>query len=75
MQIEYNNITNALGSELDILLKEPIENIGKVTSARIAEGIKRVRAGNLFIEPGFDGQYGTVKIFNKKENYGQKKLF
>ena len=75
VQIEYNNITNALGSELDILLKEPIENIGKVTSARIAEGIKRVRAGNLFIEPGFDGQYGTVKIFNKKENYGQKKLF
>ncbi|MCK5320708.1 DNA helicase UvrD [Candidatus Parcubacteria bacterium] len=75
VQMEYNSITNALGPELDILLKEPIENIGKVTSARIAEGIKRVRAGNLFIEPGFDGQYGIVKIFSEEEKSKQGKLF
>ena len=75
VQIEYNNIINALGSELNILLKEPIENIQKVTLARIAEGVKRARAGNLFVEPGFDGQYGVVKIFSEEEKSKQGKLF
>ena len=33
----------------------------------IAEGIKRVREGRLYIEPGYDGLYGKVKIFEEGE--------
>ena len=29
----------------------------------IAEAVKRMRAGQLNIEPGYDGEYGTVHVF------------
>ena len=44
----------------------------------IVEGIMRVREGKLHIEPGFDGEYGHVKIFEeaeRKEISKQKSLF
>jgi uncharacterized protein (TIGR00375 family) len=63
VQIEYNKIIKELGSELYILIDAPMEDIKKVALPGIAEGIKRVREGKLIIEPGFDGQYGVVKIF------------
>jgi PHP family Zn ribbon phosphoesterase len=37
-----------------------------------------VRAGNVYIVPGYDGEYGKVKIFEeveRKEIKGQKRLF
>ena len=30
---------------------------------RLAEGIERVRSGDIHIEPGFDGQFGVVKVW------------
>jgi PHP family Zn ribbon phosphoesterase len=44
-----------------------IEQLKKIGQGEVVEGIKRVRAGKLFIEPGYDGIYGKVKIFNGKE--------
>ena len=42
----------------------------------IVEGIKRVREGKVHISPGFDGEYGKIKIFNDDERMNfQKKLF
>jgi PHP family Zn ribbon phosphoesterase len=42
----------------------------------MAEGILRARAGQVKIKPGFDGQYGEIKIFNEEERGSfQKKLF
>jgi PHP family Zn ribbon phosphoesterase len=46
---------------------------------RVAEGIIRVRAKDLAINPGFDGEYGTIQIFSPQpENQmvsGQMSLF
>jgi len=75
VQLEYNNLINNLGSELNILLKKDLEDIKKVTTPEIAEGIRRVRNGELNIKPGFDGQYGEIKIFKDEEKEsGQLKL-
>ncbi|OIO06520.1 DNA helicase UvrD [Candidatus Falkowbacteria bacterium CG_4_9_14_3_um_filter_36_9] len=63
VQIEYNNLIKKLGSELHILLEAPLADIAQVANTNLAEGIKRVREGNLIISPGFDGQYGQIKIF------------
>jgi len=70
VQQEYNSLINTLGSELNILLKEDLENIKKLVKPEIAEGIRRVRNGELYIKPGFDGQYGYVKIFKDEEKEG-----
>ncbi len=71
----YNNLIDNLGTELDILLNVPIEKIKKNSSSLIALGVERVRTGKLIIKPGFDGQYGEVKIFKLEELEKQPSLF
>jgi len=76
VQSEYNSIIKKVGTEMKVLLDEPLENLEKITGSSIVEGIKRVREGKLFINPGFDGQYGTINIFSPQEKAdNQQKLF
>ncbi len=74
-QMEYNNIIKQLGSELYILMDAPLADIKTAASPMIAEGIKRAREGKLIISPGFDGQYGTVKIFSEEDKSSERILF
>jgi PHP family Zn ribbon phosphoesterase len=65
--VQYINMIKNLGTEIDILMNRPISEFeGKKIdlNPRIIEGISRMRAGELIITPGFDGQYGKVKIFD-----------
>jgi len=76
VQSEYNNLIKNIGNELFILTKAALDKINKITCPEITEGIRRVRKGDLIIEPGFDGQYGEVKIFKSEEKKDkQSKLF
>jgi len=50
-----------------ILRKTKLEDISQQFGSLLAEAISRVRQGQLTVEPGFDGQYGLVKIFNSQE--------
>ena len=77
VQREYEALISQAGNELDILMNIEIEKLVQITKPRIAEGIKRVREGNLLIDPGFDGQYGKVSIFgdSEKKNSSQAGLF
>jgi uncharacterized protein (TIGR00375 family) len=75
---EYMNLLTALGNEFGILLKLPVDEIGKVASAPLTEAIRKTRSGEVSIEPGFDGEYGKIRVFEKvgrKEPKGQKPLF
>ncbi len=60
---EYQSLVNKLGSEFSILLKTKIEEIVKAAGEKLAEGVIRVRSGEIRINPGFDGEYGTVRIW------------
>ncbi|MBI2589127.1 DNA helicase UvrD [Candidatus Saccharibacteria bacterium] len=64
---QYERLLEALGNELEILLDAPPETIESASSPIIAEAIKRVRSGQLHIEPGYDGQYGTVHVFSDED--------
>ncbi|MDD5071941.1 MAG: endonuclease Q family protein [Patescibacteria group bacterium] len=76
VQAEYNSLIKKGGTEMNILLNEPLENLASMTLPIIVKGIKRVREGKLIVEPGFDGQYGVVKIFTAKEKEDkQPKMF
>jgi uncharacterized protein (TIGR00375 family) len=65
VQIEYKKCIEKIGTEFYILLEADIKEIKKNTLPEIAEGIKRVRKGDLQITPGFDGQYGEIEIFSE----------
>ena len=71
---EYNRLTERLGSELAVLLKtDPLE-IAKIAGEKIAQGIKKVRDGEIVVDPGYDGVFGTVKIWGEKEAEEKKQM-
>jgi len=67
VQTEFDSIISKSKNELDVLINAPLEDLKTITLPEIVEGIKRVREQSLIIEPGFDGQYGKVKIFSDNE--------
>jgi len=77
VQAEYERLVKSGQSEFNILVKMPIDELAKITEPTIAEGIKRVREGKITALAGYDGVYGTVKVFDerKKGGNGQKSLF
>ncbi len=75
----YEALLKSAENELAILLKLPLEDIAAFAEEEIVYGIKRVRNGELTIQPGFDGVYGKVAVFKESERNGeqvnQQKLF
>jgi PHP family Zn ribbon phosphoesterase len=68
----FGKICLELGPELQILLKTPVGEIRGIVGDKIAEGIERVRKGAIEVEPGYDGEYGRVKIFGEKASEKEK---
>ena len=68
---EYKNLIEKFNSEFEVLLNASREDLEEFTLPEIAEGIIRTREGKVFIEPGYDGVYGKIRIFSEGE---QKKL-
>jgi uncharacterized protein (TIGR00375 family) len=65
---EYQRLTDRVANEFTLLLETPLDVIAKEASTPlVAEAIRRVREGKLHIVPGYDGIYGTVKIFDASE--------
>lgn len=64
---EYRRLCAAFGSEFEILLHVPVDQIKDNAQERIALAIDRMRRGDLFINPGYDGEFGTVRIFEEKK--------
>ena len=66
-QVRYEALVHALGSELHILRSLPIEQIESAAGKAVAEGIRRMRAGEIELSPGFDGEYGKVSLMTEDE--------
>lgn len=64
---EYQNMLKKLGPEFSILRDIPLEEIRSVSGILISEGIGRLREGKVTRIPGFDGQYGTIRLFTPEE--------
>ncbi len=65
---EYENLIGGLGSEFKILLEASRQDLESASLPEIAEGIMRIREGRVFVEPGYDGVYGKIRIFSKGES-------
>jgi superfamily I DNA/RNA helicase/PHP family Zn ribbon phosphoesterase len=70
-----NALVASLGPELRVLTEVPLDEVAAVAVAALGPGrgpalpeaLRRLRAGEVTREPGFDGQYGTVRLFEAKE--------
>ncbi len=67
VQGPYFRLIDEVGSEFDLLLRADLTSIAKVAGERVATGIDRVRQGKLTIDPGYDGVFGVVKIWDDGE--------
>jgi PHP family Zn ribbon phosphoesterase len=63
----FDDLCAKFGSELNVLLKTSVQDLEKEAGQRVAEGVDKVRRGSIVILPGFDGQYGIVKIWDDKK--------
>ena len=68
----YNKAIKALGPELSILLDFPLDKIETAGVPMLSEAIEKMRQGEIHVEPGFDGEYGKVRIFSQKEREALK---
>lgn len=68
---QYDELIRKLGPEFFILREAPLQEIemasGPSAGPYIAESIRRLRCGKVQIQPGFDGQFGRIKIIDQGE--------
>ncbi|PIP62297.1 DNA helicase UvrD [Candidatus Roizmanbacteria bacterium CG22_combo_CG10-13_8_21_14_all_35_9] len=80
-QKEYERLTANFATEFDILLRKPYQEIESFAGEKLRQAIETVRERKVFVDPGYDGVFGQVKIFqktnedNKKEQTTQQALF
>ncbi len=63
----YDQAIAKLGAELAILQAVPVEDIAHAGSTLLAEAITRLRAGQVIRDPGYDGEYGVIRLFEESE--------
>ncbi|MDP8254765.1 MAG: UvrD-helicase domain-containing protein [Candidatus Alcyoniella australis] len=63
----YFDVLQKLGPELDVLRSAPIESLRSIDQPLVAAGVDRARRGEVHIDAGYDGEYGTVRLFGPDE--------
>lgn len=60
---EYERLVAEI-PEFDILLESSDSDLRELAPGNIADGIAKVRSGNIHIKPGYDGVFGEISIFS-----------
>jgi uncharacterized protein (TIGR00375 family) len=74
----YETLLHKLGPELPILRQIPLEKIAAAGSPLLAKAIERMRKAEVIRDPGYDGEYGRIRLFEEAEKesiMGQTALF
>jgi len=75
---EYEKLVENIGSEFKVLMDADYENLKRASSPAIASAVIAVREGKVELIPGYDGEYGKIKILKdgeEKAKAHQTKLF
>ncbi len=63
---QYERIINTFGSEFNLLMNTPVEEIKQSYTPVLAEAVKRIRAGRVMKKAGYDGRFGVISLFEDK---------
>ena len=63
----YESLLGRLGPELLLLNALPLEDIGSAASSLVTEAVSRLRKHEVVREAGYDGVYGTIRLFRDAE--------
>lgn len=64
---QYEQLLGQLGPELPLLTEVPVDDVRRVTSSLFAEAIIRLRERRVIRDAGYDGAYGTIRLFQPDE--------
>ena len=66
----YEGVVGRFGPEIQFLMEFPLEGLEEAGMGPLAEAIERMRNGRVIVDPGFDGQYGRIRLFDERELVG-----
>lgn len=64
VQEEYFKLIEQFGNEFEILRQMKTVDFKNQGYSQLAEAIYRLRKGQIIVQPGYDGVYGVIKVFN-----------
>jgi len=60
-------LVSRVGPELTVLQDAPLEDLDREGPPLFAEAVRRMRAGEVRRQAGYDGEYGVVRMFDEEE--------
>ena len=63
----YLQCVERFGSELNVLIRTPVAELASSYSPLLAESIHRMRQEKVIRSPGFDGEFGSISVFQAGE--------
>lgn len=63
----YFRIVNEIGSEFETLLFKSEDELRSRGGEVLAEGVARLRRGEIIVEGGYDGEFGKIRVFRPGE--------
>jgi uncharacterized protein (TIGR00375 family) len=63
----YMSIMKKAGTEFNVLLYLQLDEIKNLGYELLTEAIKRMRNKEVYIQEGFDGEFGKIKVFKENE--------
>ena len=63
----YESLLGQLGPELPLLNSLPLEDIAPAASSLVTEAVSRLRKREVIRQAGYDGVYGTIRLFEDAE--------
>jgi len=64
----YHALISKAGSEFNLLLHFPLADLQTLVNPTLLEAIHRMREGDVYIEEGYDGAYGRIRVFDRQED-------
>lgn len=64
---EYFKVISTLGDEFHVLRGATVEHIRATGFPLLALAIERLRTGQVVRDPGYDGVFGTIKVFQNAD--------